>query len=125
VAVAALQRIVGLESRPFVQRQFEPVVDKFLAAVDAAEQMAPDFLGSLHLARDLVGPVMRNVAIGAAGADAGAIGEVNGRFQFREHIVAHLVAAGAELLAVGQFQRGVEPAPENHAGKEPREHQHP
>src|SRR3954464_8659554 len=43
VAVAALQRVVGLEARPFMQRQFEPVVDELLAAVDAAEQMAPDF----------------------------------------------------------------------------------
>src|SRR5258705_1617067 len=36
MAVAAFQRIVGLETRPFVQRQFQPVIDEYLAAVDAA-----------------------------------------------------------------------------------------
>ena len=44
--------------------------------------------------------------------------------QLREHVVAHLVAAGAEFLGVGQFQRGVEAAPEDHAGDEAGEHQH-
>ena len=41
VAVAAFQRIVGLEARPFVQRQFEPMIDEFLAGIDGAEQMCP------------------------------------------------------------------------------------
>ncbi len=44
--------------------------------------------------------------------------------QFREHVVAHLVTAGAECLGVGQFQRGIEAAPEDHAGDEAGEHQH-
>src|SRR5258705_612324 len=123
--VPGFQRVVGLEPRPFVQRQFEPVIDELLAAIDAAEQMAPDFLGGLHLARDLVGPVVRDMTIGAARPHAGAIGEMDGRFQFREHIIAHLMAAGAELLGVGQFQRGVEAAPEHHTCNEPRKHQHP
>ena len=38
-------------------------------------------------------------------------------------VVAHLVAAGAELLGVGGFQRGVEAAPEDHAGDEAAERQ--
>ena len=124
VTVAAFQRIIGLEARPFVQRQLEPVVEEFLAGVDAAEQMAPDLLRGLHLAGDLVGPVVRNVAIRAARAYAGAVGEMDRGLQLREHVVAHLVAAGAEFLGVGQFQRGVEAAPEHHAGHEAREHQH-
>src|SRR5262245_20028416 len=36
VAVAAFQRIIGLEAGPLVQRQFEPVVDEFFARVDGA-----------------------------------------------------------------------------------------
>ena len=73
MAVAAFQRVVRLEASPFVQRQLESVVDELLADVDGAEQMSPDFLRRLHLARDLVGPVVRNVAIRAACADAGAV----------------------------------------------------
>src|ERR1700751_1187028 len=91
VTIAAFQRIVGLESRPFMQRQFEPLVHEFFSGVDEAEQMTPDLVGGLHLARDLVGPVVRNVAIRAGGADAGAVGEMDRRFQFGEHVVAHLV----------------------------------
>jgi hypothetical protein len=34
VAVAAFQRIVGLEARPFMCRQLEPVIPKFLAGVE-------------------------------------------------------------------------------------------
>src|SRR6185312_7453750 len=66
VAVAAFQGIVGLEAGPFVQRQLEPLVEEFFAGIDGAEQFAPDLLGSLHLARDLVGPVVRHVAVRAA-----------------------------------------------------------
>ena len=43
--------------------------------------------------------------------------------QFLEHVVVHLVAAGAELLGIGELQRGVEAAPEDHAGDEAGEHQ--
>ena len=39
-------------------------------------------------------------------------------FSSCEDVVAHLVAAGAELLGVGQFQRGIETAPEDDAGDE-------
>ena len=46
-----------------MQREIEPLVEELFAGVDVAEQLAPDFLGSLHLARDLVGPIMRNVTI--------------------------------------------------------------
>src|SRR3954451_20110473 len=39
VAVAAFQRIVGLEARPFMRRQLEPVILEFLAGVDRAEDL--------------------------------------------------------------------------------------
>ena len=70
VAVAAFQRIVGLEARPFVQRQLLAVIAKFVARVDGAEQVSPDFLRRLHLAGDLVGPVVRHMTVRATGAHA-------------------------------------------------------
>src|SRR5262249_18613183 len=80
VAVAAFQGIIGLESRPFVQRELQPLVEEFFARVDVAEQLAPDLLRRLHLARDLVGPVVRHVAVRTCRTYAGTVGEVNGRF---------------------------------------------
>src|SRR3954454_15049657 len=47
------------------------------------------------------------------------------RFQLREHVVANLVTAGAEFLRVGDLQRRIESAPEDHAGHETGEHEHP
>ena len=55
----------ALEPSPFVQLQFEPAVDEFFPPIDMAEKMTPHFLGSLHLAGDLVGPVVGNMAIRA------------------------------------------------------------
>ena len=100
VAVAAFQRIIGLEPCPFVQRQFEPVIVEFFAGVDGAEQVAPDFLGSLHLARDLVGPVVRHVAVRASGAYAGSVAVVDRGLEFLEHVVLHFVAGRAESLSL-------------------------
>jgi hypothetical protein len=44
VAVAAFQRIIGLEARPLVQRQFQALVEEFFARVDVSEQMTPNLL---------------------------------------------------------------------------------
>src|SRR3954470_22331133 len=118
MAVAALKRIIGLQPRPFVLGEFEPMVLKFLPRVDRAEDLAPDFLRGLHLAGDLVGPVVRNMAVGTAGADARTVREVRGVLQLLEHVVAHFVARGAELFGVGDFERGVESAPEQYAADE-------
>src|SRR5262245_43903484 len=124
VTVAAFQGVVGLEARPFMQRQLKPVVDEFFAGVDGAEQMAPDLLRGLHLAGDLVGPVMRHMAVRAACAHAGAVGEVDGGFQLLKHVVVHLVTGGAEFFRVGELKRGVEGAPEDDAGDEARHNQY-
>ncbi|MNT24483.1 hypothetical protein D3C72_1599570 [compost metagenome] len=118
VAVAAFQRIVRLEARPFVLGQFQPFVDEFFARVDGAEDLAPDFLGRLHLARDLVRPVVRHVAVRTQRAHARTVGEVDGALQFRIDVVAHFMAAGAELFGVGELHRGVEGAPEQDAADE-------
>src|SRR3546814_17103884 len=89
--------------------------EEFLARVDGAEDGAPDLLGGLHLARDLVGPIVRHVAVRAGRAHARAVGEVHRAGQLLIDVVAHLVATDAEAFGVGEPQRGVESAPENHA----------
>src|SRR5215475_2498433 len=48
---------------------------------------------------------------------------MNCRPQLLEHVGAHLVARGAEGLCVGQFQGGVERAPEKNASDEARKHE--
>ena len=44
VTVTAFQRVVGLHASPFMNRQFEPVVEKFVARADRSEKLSPDFL---------------------------------------------------------------------------------
>ena len=44
MAIAALQRIVGLQPRPFVLGEFEPVILELLPGIDHAEDLAPDLL---------------------------------------------------------------------------------
>ncbi len=39
------------------------------------------------------------------------------------HVVTHLMAAGAEFLGIGDFQRRIEPAPEHHAAEEAAQRQ--
>src|SRR4051812_45449894 len=107
-----------------MDRQLEPVIDEFLTGIDGAEDLGPDLLRSLHLASDLVGPVMRNVAIRAARAHPRAVGEVDRRLQFGKYVLAHLVTTGAEFFRIGQFQRGIEGAPKHYAGHEAGKHQH-
>ena len=53
VAVAAFERVVGPEPRPFALGELVPVGEELLAGVDGAEDLAPDLLGGLHLAGDL------------------------------------------------------------------------
>src|SRR6185312_13408359 len=46
---------------------------------------------------------------------------MRGALQLLKHVVVHLVTRGAELLGVGNLQRGVEGAPEQHAADEASE----
>ena len=57
------------------------MVEERVPRGDRAEDVAPDFLRGLHLARDLAGPLVRHMAVRAAGADAGPIGEVDRALQ--------------------------------------------
>jgi hypothetical protein len=50
---------------------------------------------------------------------------VDRALQLDEHVVAHLVAAGAEGLGVGELHRRVERAPEHDAGDEAADHRKP
>jgi integrase len=79
VAVPAFQRIVGLEPRPLVLGQLTPHGNELVARVDGAEELAPDFLGCLHLAGDLVRPLVGDVAIGTGRPHARAVREVDRR----------------------------------------------
>src|SRR5438270_896847 len=47
-----------------------------------------------------------------------------GLFAVEKIAFVQLVTAGAELLGVGQFERGVEAAPEDHASDKARDHEH-
>src|SRR5690606_33845087 len=123
VAVAALQRVVGLEPDPLVGGQHQALVEELLAGVDGPEDLAPHPLGGLHLARDLVGPVVRHVAVGTGGAHAGTVAVVDGGLELLEYVVAHLVAAGTERLGVGGVHGGVESTPKQHPGQEPAQGQ--
>src|SRR3954471_8769619 len=64
MTIPALERVVRLKARPFMLGELEPPLGKFLARVDRTEEMAPDLFRGLHLARDLVRPVVRHVAVG-------------------------------------------------------------
>lgn len=123
VAVAAFERIIGLQATPLALSHFPAHAEEFFASIDSPENLAPDLLGSLHLARDLVSPFMGHMTVGAGGAHAGAIGVVDGVLDFHVHVVFHLVAGNTEGFGVGRLQGGIEPAPEDDAGNEAAERQ--
>jgi hypothetical protein len=60
-------------------------------------------------------PVVGNVTVGASGADARSVREVNGLLQFFVNVIPHFVAGDAELLGIGNLHRPVETAPEDYA----------
>src|SRR5262245_40592966 len=60
-------------------------------------------------------PVVGNVTVGASGADARSVPEVNGLLQFFVNVIPHFVAGDAELLGIGDLHRPVETAPEDYA----------
>ncbi|MNE30927.1 hypothetical protein D3C80_1244690 [compost metagenome] len=118
MAVAAFQAVIGLQARPFVLGKLQPLVEELLARIDGAENLAPDLLGGLHLAGDLVRPFMRHMAIRTGGAHAGTVGEMHRPGQFLINIRAHLMTGNAEGFLVGHLKRGVEGAPEHHPADE-------
>src|SRR5262245_20804409 len=73
MTIPALKRIIGFQPFPFVGGQHMSRAEELLARADGTEKPTPDFLGGLHLARHLVGPVVRHVTIGAGGPRARAI----------------------------------------------------
>lgn len=86
--------------------------------VDLAGDFAPEFFAGLHFSYDFMGPFMGDIAVGTAGANAGAIAVVNGGFQFLEDIVVHFMAAGAKRFRITGFHKGIEAAPEDNVGGE-------
>src|SRR5262245_24808710 len=118
VAVAALERVVRFHARPFVLRELQTLVEKLLARVDRTEDLSPDLLRGLHLARDLVRPVVGHVTVGTDRAHAAAVGVVYRPLELGIDVFAHLVASLAEGLGVGELHCGVEAAPEHDAGDE-------
>lgn len=118
VTIAALQRVVGFQPCPLVLRKLQTLIKKFLAGADGAENFPPDFFRSLHLARNLVSPIVRYVAVGAGCTYTRAIAVVNGGLQLDEYVLAHFMAAGAKGFSIGHLQCGIESAPEHDAGNE-------
>lgn len=118
VTVAAFAAVGCLHALPLVLGEGEALGVELLGRRDRAGELAPDLLRCLDLAQDLVGPVLRHVAIGADGRDAGAVRGVDGSLVFLEDGFAHLVTGDAELLGVRRFHGGVEAAPEQDAGDE-------
>src|SRR5690625_4447660 len=115
MTITALQRVVGLQPSPLTRSHLQAMLEEFFAGIDGAEDLAPDFLRSLHLARRLVGPVVRHMAVWTGGADTRTVGEVDGALHLLIDVVAHLMTADAEGLGIGQFQSRIEPAPEQDA----------
>jgi len=118
MAIATLKRIVGLKARPFVLREFKPLVFKFLFRADRAEDLAPNLLRSLELPGKFVRPVVRNVTVGALCAHPAAIAEVDRVLQFGVHVGPHFVATNAKRFGVRHFEGSIEPSPEQDAGDE-------
>ena len=118
MTVSTFKRVILFHPVPFIFRKFTAMGLEFLPCVDRAEELAPDFLGGLHLAGDLVRPVMGDVTVRTGCPDAGTVGIMDGRFQFRIDIFTHFVTPDTELFRVGDFQGGVETTPENDAGNE-------
>src|SRR5918993_3995605 len=58
VAVAAFERVVGLHPLPLTLGEVLAHGQELVARVDGPEDMTPDLLRSLHLAGDLVGPLV-------------------------------------------------------------------
>jgi hypothetical protein len=112
MAVAALAGVGRLHAGPFVARQFKPLGLEFFLGVDGAHDLSVDLLGGLHLADDLVGPVLGHMAVGTGGAHPGAVGVVDGLLVFLIDVVPHFVARDTEVHLVGRFHGGVEAAPE-------------
>ena len=115
MAVAAFKRVVGLEAGPLVAGEFQALFQEFLARGNGAEDHTPDLLTCGHLPRDLVGPVMGDVAIGASCTHARTVIVMDRRLQLRQDVIAHFMAANAEDLGVGDFKRCIKGAPENDA----------
>ncbi len=113
MTIPALQRVIGPKSCPFALRQLRSLSQKLFSRVDGAEDLAPNLLGGLHLAGNLVRPVMRDVTVWTGRPNAGAIGIVDGKLDLLEDVVPHLVAADTECLRVGQLKRCIEAAPED------------
>ena len=103
VAVAAFERVVGFHPRPFMLGKLKAHVEKFLAGVDGAENLAPYLLGRLHFPRDLDRPFMRHVAVRTCRAHARSIGEMHRPLQFLIHVVLHLVTGDAKRLRIAEL----------------------
>ena len=94
------------------------MVDELLSRVDDTKNLAPHFLGGLHLACNLVRPIMWNMAIGTMRPHARPVGIVNGCLQLLEYVVSHFMARDAEGLGIGEFKCRVESAPEDDSRNE-------
>ena len=116
VAIAAFEGVVRLQPGPFVLRELKAFIDKFFTGIDRTKNLSPHLFGRLHLPGNFVCPVVRHMTVRARGAHTRTIAVVNCWLQFNKHVFPHLMTAGAKFFRVGDFQRGIESAPENDPG---------
>src|SRR6185295_3991491 len=123
VAVAALVRVVADHRGPHVLRELVAVLLELLLGVDLAGEVAPDLEARLHLAPEHRRRLARHVAVGAHGAHTRAVDFVDAALELGVDVVAHLVAADAELERVGP-REARRPGREEHAADDDGEKQH-
>src|SRR5262245_33667835 len=115
MAVAALLRIIRPHRRPDTFGEGEAMLFEFFRGIHRAQNLVQQLVRGLDLSPRLMEPVVGNVTVGASGADARSVPEVNGLLQFFVNVIPHFVAGNAELLGIGELHRPVETAPEDYA----------
>ncbi len=124
MAAAAFARAIGGKTCPLALGQHNAVFLELFTGADLAGELRQHFAAGLHLARHLVGEVVRHMAVRAGGAHAAAVAPVHGLLQLGQQVVMHGVAVQTELFLVGGLHGGIETLPGQDAGNETASHQH-
>ena len=116
VTVAALAGVGLLHHLPHPFGHGQPMLVELLGGVHGTQYLMVDLVAGLDLTHHLVHPGVGDMAVGAGGADAGAVGVVDGGYVLLIDVLFHLVTAYTKFQVVGRLHGGVEATPENYAG---------